>query len=466
MTPTEILQTWNSLLDSEQITQEQGKSLLLYINENKTAASVLAEDLAVHRMLKMKQDPKLSADQFVENCMRRLKTKSTSSTIPAIDTVVESPQINIHTEPTTTALPISGSRAKRKSQSRRWAIALLSLASAIVIGCFVWIWQGQQNQIESIQREEDTSTAVPESAPEPASLVDSDPVVPADSPQLPTIDDIEPNEPPEPREELIAGNNSASPIALLQFNNEAVWDSNESVQPGAIEAGQYNLKSGLAVLEFTPGQSLALFGPASVQLSDDSAVMLISGKFLIESDVEGEGEMVEFETRDIRISKLNAAQVQLLVDSTGSEVLLSAGEFELQRKSSTENPLNMKQDELERAFFNNVAADPTNNEKAEEPVVIAAGPQKYFAQIGLGEQKKTSRSASEFQAFMQENMADSKIYKNKLQRFDELFNDLRRQFNESPSEDLPGFSLQSISSDDDKRGLDELRGKLKSLLKR
>ena len=125
----------------------------------------------------------------------------------------------------------------------------------------------------------------------------------------------------------------------------------------------------------------------------------------------------------------------------------------------------MKWDELNRAFVSNSQTD--QGDTGNMPAVIATGPTKYFAQVGIGEQSQSSSTPGGFKAILDQHAHESAAPIANLERFNQMLDDIRHQFNDpgAGEETPPGFLLRAnVKSGERNLEIEELRGKLKNLI--
>ena len=491
MNASEFHQAWACLLDSMPIDEQQATGLLERVERDLPMHQTLADDLAIHRVLRLLHEPDDMADSFVEDCLQQIrglepqKEHAPVKHAPGIETGIETGIDTGIDTGTSTAKPdviLKAEQAiRRKRRNAKWVMAAMSMAVAVLIGCFVVVWQNNAAGPNSTERDRELnqppgSVEQAERVVEGVDLVDggkseSENGAAVESPgeagvELPSLPETDNSE------QLAGGGDEPafdmnSTVGWLEFSDTTIWDSGLSPQPGLIKSGRYQLDSGFAVVLLRGQKVLVARGPASFEIVSDENVSLESGEFLIESAVAS--SPLAIDSRDFRIGQLNSTvRVRLRVDGEGSEVLLLDGELSLARKVADDREvLALKSDELNRAFVNNLQVKRTVPGDEEEmlPVVVAAGPTKFFAQMGVGEEKKTSSSPGEFSEALEQHAAGENRPLDELERFNQLFDEIRQQFNDS-GETPAGFSLRSQFQNDDRGELNELRARLRDLMKK
>lgn len=471
MNAADFHQAWPCLLDSKPISNQQATSLHQHLNEDQALTSTLIDDLAVHRILRSLHptESKEESDSFVNDCLRQIRESESPVLVAPVINTGSASKVEI------------SQRVKKATQKRqrnaKWLVGLLSVAAAILVGCFVIVMQNNSDTQNTTQH--DLNATQPEGEPAAQEKVDTQvelveadnepidrsvPEEPVDDlPSLPKLDEVEQLAESTDDVPLENGANKLNnAIALIEFNDETVWaEDSITPEPGPIELGRYELTRGLVVVQLPEQQVLITNGPADFELLGDDKIALHSGEFQIESLANL--SPLEIDTRDLMIDQLNNARIQLRIDEDGSEVLLAAGTINLTRKLDADEPaMGMKLNELNRAFVNNPRA--LQGTKKSMPAIIATGPKKYFAQVGIGEQKKSSSTRGGFKAILDQHAQESTQPINDLQRFHQMFDDLRQQFNDpgAGTDTPPGFTLQSdFQNGDGKTEIEELRGRLK-----
>ena len=429
-------QTWSEVLESGTVSPDQSDLLMQEILDDGNVVSILTDDLAMHRILSTIGESSESADMFVNNCLDKIHAlKGQPTQVPEITTR----QSDIVSRPNDARRVVAGRNTRAKL-----VIAAMAIGAAVLIGCFIVLWDAQSEMFRNTQKQQRdpdiSETQQNESEPEVPSdkTIDNPSLVQGEEEELvlPDLKSIKPNREPENEMEIIDA------VALLMVDEDATWES--ELSQGPVAAGQYKLEKGNAAFRFAGGEVVFMSAPSEINLLDSEKVELVAGQFLVDT-INTSGSLALVSSRDLTLNQFEDAQIRILVDPRGSEVLLSSGNFSLNRVADlNEQPLEMKFDDLNRAFVNNSRQQ--LEEKEVVPVVVASGPKRYFGQMGLGEQKKTSTSPSEFQSLIKQHFEGTNKPPENLRRFHEMFEDIQRQFQDDPDSPSPEstnqFSLQ------------------------
>ena len=477
MNASEISQTWSYLLESKPIDQQQATALLSRAKGDKQLQATLADDLAVHRILRSLNETESadSSERFVDRCMQEIGRQEIGRQDPEVNLV---PDIKTKVATKPDSIQLAKYAISKRRRNRKLLVVGMSIAAAVLVGCFVVVWQRNNEVPSGVQRSSELNS--------PPSLIDQEPGLgsgqlaggnqgsaAASGNELPERTSEELPSVPEQdgASQLVgmgdgSGNAPAETAAWVEFDEAAVWEADLGADlavpdRGLIEPGRYRLTSGNAVVQTLAQQILLVSGPAEFEITGDHKFNLQSGDFQFESQVSAG----DIEGRDVRIEPSERSRFRVRVDDGGSEVLLLVGEIKLTRKIAAEQKLlAMKSDELNRVFVNNLSIDsdgPSEDELV--PVVVAAGPSKYFAQMGYGEQKRTTESPNEFIAMLETLAQNSSQSPEELgQRLDEI----RRQFNDSARirEVNFGFSLQSEFQNISNQQWQNMRSSLSELM--
>ena len=141
---------------------------------------------------------------------------------------------------------------------------------------------------------------------------------------------------------------------------------------------------------------LFLFAPATVELDSEGVIRLVSGRVFVDA-ANFDAEELVIETRDANLSDLNRARFFSEVNDDGTSISLKQGSVEIAMNSDNRQVL-LDNEGLKHAFVNNSIND---SDSGGEVMVAQGVGDKYFAQVGIGENAARSTTRNEFDKLLE-----------------------------------------------------------------
>lgn len=440
---------WSEYLDRVPLNPDQRKVLRNAINADSKLVTELHDDQIINGLLKLLAESQQYSDTFCEQCVskfekaieKRNEPESLKEQSNAKNIGLPAPLESKSDEPSTgfeivTASSTSSDKALtanqllyRKQKSTQWLAAMLALATLIVIGMFVAVMRYNDSNVAieepsptaSDGVEQHLSDTLPEmQTPDLVSKPDAveNPLPVQESPDLPQL-----NDDPFPKQMT-----DREPLVFAQVFDEenAEWETPIAKQIGA---GTYRLLKGNSVIQMDNLLGLFLFGPATIELDSKGKIRLVSGRVFIDA-ANSDVESLVIETRDANLKDLNRARFFSEVNVDGTSISLNQGSVGIAMNSDDRQVL-LDNDGLKHAFINNSTSE---SDTATEVMIAQGTGDKYFAQIGVGEDAARSTTRNEFDKLLEgkwesdrdTNASDqlrSKIneFNNRLRQFQQQF---------------------------------------------
>ena len=444
---------WAAVMDQEQLNPEHRKQLRKACSDTKTVAE-FHDDKTTDSLLELLSESPKATDSFVLLCLGRYRQVVGAIVDSEIDdaNTKSNPFEIVTSSSTKTDNPMTAEKViQRKKKSTAWSAGLLALATLLVIGLFAFAIQQSGNNTVTEGPKEPTpnESSRPDSVEHSAEIELPDLV---SKPENSNIDSqlIEGADLPKIGDGKFPENNSSlNRIVFAEVFDEdnAEWESPVGKQIGP---GTYRLLKGNSVIQMDSLLGLFLFGPATVELNSEREIRLLSGRVFIDAANFDDGPL-QIATRDANLKDVDGARFFSEVNSDGTNISLNEGRVVMFMKSD-DRPVVLDNTELNHAFVNNSTNQPTTT--VPELMIAQGAGDKYFAQVGVGQDASRSTSPNEFDKLLEEKLnsnSDTGVQnqlRTRINDFNQRLRQFQKQFqygvpnqpgNESFQQFLPGM---------------------------